>query len=278
MDKNVILSNYQFTTILLEKKMKSIKSHQIFTIIFTLLTIIVNVLANALPLNGLNTGEISDQFEILFVPAGYVFSIWGLIYLGLIAFAIFQALPSQRDHAVYKQISPYYVLASIANSVWIFLWHYEVFTLTILAMVTLLASLLVIYILLNKETSSSSKPHKYFVEIPFSIYLGWISVATIANASQLLYYLGWNGWGISASIWTLIMLIVATLLGLAMLVRNQDIAYTLVLIWALIGIARKQFDTPLVANTAWITTGILAIAILITFIFELRLVKRQRRT
>jgi len=107
--------------------MKRISLSQIITILVTLLTITVNVLANALPLNGQDTGEISDRFDIYFVPAGYVFSIWGLIYLGLIAFTIYQALPSQKDNELIKKIYPAYWIGSLANIVWLFLWHYNIF-------------------------------------------------------------------------------------------------------------------------------------------------------
>ena len=126
--------------------MKKINSKQIITIFFTLFTIVVNGLANILPLNGQETGEISDRFDIYFVPAGYVFSIWGIIYLGLIAFSIYQALPAQKDNPLLNKIYPAYWISSLANIVWLFLWHYNVFSVTLVAMVTILISLLYIYI------------------------------------------------------------------------------------------------------------------------------------
>jgi hypothetical protein len=124
---------------------------QALVVVATLAVITVNVLANALPLNGQNTGEISDRFDILFVPAGYVFSIWSLIYLGLIAYSIFQASPGQRENPRLRRIGYLYVLSSIANIVWLFLWHYEVFTLTLVAMVTILLSLILIYLRLDNR-------------------------------------------------------------------------------------------------------------------------------
>ncbi len=121
--------------------MKKISMYQIITILLTVLKLTANGLANALPLNGQGTGEISDRFDIFFVPAGYVFSIWGLIYLGLIVFSIYQALPQQQENSLIKRISPAYWIGSIANIMWIFLWHYEIFSLTLIAMISILANL-----------------------------------------------------------------------------------------------------------------------------------------
>lgn len=248
--------------------MKKPSLFQILNVLFTLLTLTINGLANALPLNGKGTGEISDQFLIYFVPDGYVFAIWALIFLGLLIFTVFQALGAQRENETLRRISPWYWLASVANSVWLFLWHYEIFSLTLIAMLALLASLLAIYLELRKATLS--KAELYLVKLPFSIYLGWISVATIANVSQVLYYFNWSGWGISAQAWAAIMLGVATILGFLILMSERDIAFCLVLIWAFIGIALKHGDTALVTNTAMVTSALLAIGIFSTGIFLIR--------
>jgi hypothetical protein len=250
--------------------MKKISIPQIITILVTLITIAVNILATALPLNGLDTGEISDRFDIYFVPAGYVFSIWGLIYLGLIAFSIYQALPSQKENELLKKIYPAYWIGSLANVVWLFLWHYEVFSLTLFAMLTLLASLIYIYLQISKAGSNLDRNQKWFVKLPFSVYLGWISVATIANVTQVLFYFEWGGWGISPEVWAVIMLVIATILGLLMLWREMDIAYALVLVWAFIGITNSQADTAIVANTAWIASGLLVFAIILIYFLSRR--------
>ena len=257
--------------------MKKITTRQIITILATLLTITVNGLANALPLNGQSTGEISDRFSIYFVPAGYVFSIWGLIYIGLIAFAIYQALPNQRENEIIKKISPAYWIGNLANSAWIFLWHFEFFPLTLIAMLILLASLLYIYVQLGGPSSGLENGQKWFVNTPFSIYLGWISVATIANFSQVLFFLGWGGWGISPAIWAVILLAIAALLGLLMLWRETDRPYALVLVWAIIGIASSQADTPLVASASWFSVGGLILGLLIISLSQQRL-KREARS
>jgi hypothetical protein len=243
--------------------MKKVTAFQIITILVTLITITINGLANALPLNGQSTGEISDRFAIYFVPAGYVFSIWGLIYLGLIAFTIYQALPAQREDELLKKIAPAYWIGNLANAAWIFLWHYEYFPLTLIAMLTLLGALLYIYQQISQAGSEAGRNQKWFVRYPFSIYLGWISVATIANVSQVLFFLGWGGWGIPAITWAVIMLAIATVLGLLMLWRKNDSLYALVLLWAFIGIAVSQAATAPVANSAWFAVALLALAIII---------------
>jgi hypothetical protein len=250
--------------------MKKMSAYQIVSILATLLTITVNVLANALPLNGQGTGEISDQFSIYFVPAGYVFSIWGIIYLGLIAFAIYQALPAQRENALIRKISPAYWIGNLANTVWIFLWHYEFFPLTLIAMVALLVSLLFIYRQLSGTSPGLGRNQRWFIKTPFSIYLGWISVATIANVSQVLFYIGWGAWGISAAAWATLFIATAAVLGVLMLWRENDVPYVLVLVWALIGIAFSQAGTVLVANTSWLAVGTLTLALVLLPLLQQR--------
>jgi hypothetical protein len=241
-----------------EKKMKKISLTQIITILATIITITINGLANALPLNGLTTGEISDRFDIYFVPAGYVFSIWGLIYLGLIVYTIFQAMPKQRDNEILKKIAPIYWVSSLANSAWIFMWHFERFTITLPFMLAILISLLLIYLRLSSVTGSL----KWLVKLPFSIYLGWITVATVANISQFLFFANWGGWGISGATWAVIMLGIASLLGLIMAWRENDTPYLLVLIWAFIGITISQADSQLVVYGAWTAVAVLAAGLL----------------
>ena len=235
---------------------------QIAVIIATIATIVVNGLANALPINGKGTGEISDTFDVFFVPAGYVFSIWGVIYLLLIAFTIFQALPAQRNDPVLNTVGWVYVLSCIANIVWIFLWHYERFPLTLVAMLTLLACLISSYLLLGVGRTEISAGYRWLVHLPFSVYLGWITVATVANVTDVLDYAGWGGWGISPEVWAVIMLVVATALTAAMLFTRRDAAYALVIIWALVGIAIKQAESRPVSLAAWVLTALIGILLL----------------
>ncbi len=168
---------------------------QILVVLAVLAMITVNILANALPINGQNTGEISDRFDVFFVPAGYVFSIWGLIYLGLLAYAVYQALPAQAENPTLRSIGYLFVLSCLANIAWIFLWHYNLVALSVVAMLALLGLLLAIYLRLDIGRAPVAPAMKWLVHVPFSIYLGWITVATIANITSWLYEVGWSGWG-----------------------------------------------------------------------------------
>ena len=243
--------------------MSNDKLRQAIIVVMVIATIVVNGLATALPLNGQTTGEISDRFQVFFVPAGYVFSIWGLIYLGLGAYAIYQALPAQAGNPRLKRIGSLFVISSFANIAWIFLWHYEQFPLTLVAMLTLLVSLIAIYLRLEIGRAKFTLAEKWFVQIPFSIYLGWITVATIANVTSLLDYLNWGGWGIRPEVWTVIMLIAGLGIASAVSLTRGDVAYMLVLIWAFTGIAVKHQATALVATTAWIVSGLVLVMLVV---------------
>ena len=223
--------------------------------------IVINGLANALPLNGQTTGEISDRFQVYFVPAGYVFSIWGLIYVELAVFAVFQALPAQRDNPRLGRIGYLFAASCLANVAWLFLWHYEQFPLTLVAMLSLLVLLIVIYLRLGIRQVAVSKAEKWLVHVPFSIYLGWITVATIANATSLLEYYNWGGWGISDEVWTIIMLVVGASIASLVTLTRRDVAYMLVILWAFAGIAVKHTETPVVATAAWIVTALAALVL-----------------
>jgi hypothetical protein len=229
---------------------------QISIVVAVIATIVVNGLANALPFNGRQTGAISDMFPVYFTPAGYVFSIWGLIYLALIAYAVFQALPAQRANPRLRSTGALFLVGSAANIAWIFLWHYLQFAATMVAMLVLLLTLIGIYLRLDTGRSSSSRAERWFVNVPFSIYLGWITVATIANATVLLSYFNWDGFGISGQAWLVIMLAVALVLAALIALLRRDVAYLLVLAWAFAGIAIKHAATPTVTLSAWVATAI----------------------
>ncbi len=233
---------------------------QIAVIVSTIITLTVNGLANALPLNGVTTGEISDTFDTFFVPAGYVFSIWGLIYIGLIALTIFQALPAQRENPRLVRAGWWLVAANLANAAWMFLWHYQQFALTLIAMLTLLASLLNIYVSIQKSKQSLSIVERLTVNLPISVYLGWISVATIANFSDVLSYFNWGQFGLSATTWMVILLAVVSALAWAMSLRQRDAAYLAVLLWALAGIGNKFPASGIVTTSIWVSFGLVAFA------------------
>jgi hypothetical protein len=236
---------------------------QLVNLLAVLATIVVNLLANALPINGQTTGEISDRFSVYFVPAGYVFSIWGLIYVGLVAFAIHQVLPSQRESASLRRIGYWFALGSLANMAWIFLWHYELFPATLVAMAVLLLSLIAIYLRLDIGRVPVAAGERWLVHIPFSIYLGWIAVATIANVTAVLAYWRWDGWGIGPELWTVIMLVVGGALAVAALLTRRDAAYSLVAIWAFAGITVKNVTTITVATASALVALIVALVLVV---------------
>jgi hypothetical protein len=243
---------------------------QISVVLTVLGTLVVNVLADALPINGLGTGQISDRFQVYFVPAGYVFAIWGLIYLGLIAFAIFQVLPSQRENPHLRSTGWWISLGGLANIAWIFLWHYEQFSLTVIAMLVLLGTLILTYLCLGIGRSAVSTAEKWAVRIPFSIYLGWITVATVANITELLDYLNWNGFGIAPEIWMGIVLAAVLVIAVLMNFNRRDVAYAAVILWALAGISIKFAGVPVVAIPTWITFGLVALTLVLALILSRR--------
>ena len=250
--------------------MKRDTLRQSVNLLAVIVTIAVNGLANALPLNGQTTGEISDRFQVYFVPAGYVFSIWGLIYVGLATFAVYQALPAQRDSSRLRRVGYLFALSCLANIIWLFLWHYEVFLLTLVAMFALLLSLIAIYLRLGIGRTQVSAAEKWLVRVPFSIYLGWITVATIANVTAVLDYVNWNGWGLSPEAWTVIMLVAGAGIASAVSLTRGDVAYMLVIMWAFAGIAVKHGGTPVVATAAWAMTVLVALMLVVGIL-------RQRR-
>lgn len=230
---------------------------QAANLLSVLVALTVNILASTLPLNGQNTGEISDRFEVLFVPAGYVFSIWGVIYLGWIAFTIFQLQPSQKESPRLRRLGYLFALSNLANAAWLFCWHYNLFGLSVLVMLVLLGLLIASYLRLNVNRSPVGPAEYWSVDVLFSVYLGWITVATVANITDWLYFIGWDGFGISAQLWAVIMLVVASLLGLVMAWTRRDAGYLSVLVWAFIGIAVKQAGEPVVASSAWVAAGLM---------------------
>jgi len=212
-----------------------------------LATVAVNAMANALPINGKTTGELSDLYPNLFVPAGLTFSIWGLIYLLLAIFAIYQiAAPARNSAEFLQRIGPFFIVASAANIGWIFLWHYQRVGASLVLMLVLLASLLAVYLRLGIGTRSVSWTERLVVHLPFSVYLGWITVATVANLTAVLVHVGWNRFGASQELWTVVVLIVAALIALAVLFTRSDLFYALVILWAFLGILIKRLavDSP----------------------------------
>lgn len=250
---------------------------QIGNIIAVILTIAINALANILPINNRLTGDISDSIPNLFVPAGITFSIWGIIYFLLIAFIIYQSRDlfskNKIDMPYLHKISYFLIIASIANIAWVILWHYEQIILSLVPMIVLFLSLLKIYLELNIGKEKISIKDRLFFQVPFSVYIGWITVATIANVTAVLVTIGWDGFGLSEYLWTILVLIVATLITLLVIVYRFDVAYSLVIIWALMGIVIKRTNSdPIygiqtdIAIVAAISIVVILISIIVIFL------------
>ena len=190
--------------------------------------ITVNYLANALPIGGVTTGEASDSFSNLFTPAGVTFSIWGLIYTLLLVYVciiggLFGKKPSKKKQKILNKVGVLFIVNAIANCCWIFAWHHGQIALSVIIMLVLLITLILVADLLNKEKFSLTDT--ICLRLPFSIYFGWITVATIANITVLLVSIGWNGWGISEQIWTIIILLIGATIGIWRGLKDKNIAY-----------------------------------------------------
>ncbi len=208
----------------------------------------VNALANALPLFGVTTGEVSDSLPNLFVPAGVTFAIWGLIYLwlgGFVVAGIVDAWRSPQRHAGFvDRIGSGFVLSSAANAGWILAWHARLFPLSLVLMIVLLVSLVVTYRRLGTGRVPSGHLERWAARLPFSVYLGWITVATLANVTAVLVWAGWTPVPVAS---TVAVVLLAAAVGVVMLVRHRDVAFAAVGVWALAGIVLKRVGAPEVA-------------------------------
>jgi len=220
---------------------------QVLNILSLTVVLIVNYLANTIPINGYTTGELSDLLPNLFVPAGITFSIWGIIYLSLITFIVYLSknlFESQhRSQDYISLVGPWFIINCLANSTWIFAWHYRIIWLSMVLMLLILFSLVVIYQRLHHNPPANVAA-KYTVHFPFSIYLGWITIATVANVTALLVFINWSGWGLPQVFWTALVIALATFIGLWILHRFNDIFYAAVIVWAFAGIILKRWQSP----------------------------------
>jgi len=216
--------------------------------------VVFNLLANIIPYNGVTTAYVSDFYANLFAPAGLTFAIWGVIYILIALFTVYQVRGYKPE--LTAKISFWFVLSCIFNVSWLFLWQYFQIPLTIVVMVLLFLCLLIIYMRLGKYTGFTKE--NVVMRVPFSVYLGWISVATIANVTALLVYLNpalvnpsVDAFGIAQYVWAILIIIIATVLCLLVLFTRKDIAYSLVFVWAFLGIVIKRLpDYINVAATA----------------------------
>lgn len=209
------------------------------------LVIAVNWLANWLPLGGITTGQVSAYYESLFTPAGFTFAIWGVIYTGLLIYALYQATHGQSSNALLQDVGRLFVVNCFLNCLWLLAWHFQMIAASLVIMATILVSLILIYRRLQRADDVS-----VMVSVPFSIYLAWICVAAIANASALQTAMNLNDTGLTSIQWTLVKLAVAAAIGASAVLRRRDIAFIGVVGWAAYGIAVKQAETPEVYGAA----------------------------
>jgi len=245
-----------------------------------LVMVIVNILANILPINGQGTGQVSDSYKNLFAPAGLTFAIWGIIYLLLAGYTLYQlgffnTDESKRKTDLLKKVGFYFSISSITNAAWIFSWHYHVIALSMVLMVIILVCLIVIVQEIIKEELSLRE--KFFIRLPFSVYFGWITVASIANLTTLLVSLGFDGFGAAGQAWTVIIIAVGLVIGILVMLKHRDIAYGLVIMWAYAGILIKHTSGSGFAGQYPVVITTVVVGIVLLFIVEVYMLISNRR-
>jgi benzodiazapine receptor len=234
--------------------------------------IAVNALANILPINGMNTGEVSALYPSLFTPAGFTFSIWSIIYLLLAGFVFVQW--RLREKSFFQELSSWHLISCAANAAWIIAWHYLYIYTSVIIMIVLLVSLIKLFLLFQSNTLSSLE--NVLVKTTFTVYFAWIGVATIANLSALLVSVQWSGYPLSPVAWTMVLIIIAAALSAFITLQYKAPAYALVTLWALFGIYSRWVDTDqtFITKTALISVGVLAIV----FLFSVIKFQRARKS
>ncbi len=233
--------------------------------------IAANAMANILPVGRITTGEVSDFFPDLFAPAPLTFSIWAVIYLLLGGYVLYQfgIFKKIEKTSVLEKISPYFIISSLANTMWIFAWHYKLIFLSLILMIVILYCLIKIADVLKNELFDITG--KFFVKAPFTIYFGWITVATIANITTFLVSIRWHGFGLEEYIWTVIILIVGSIIGISRMVLDKNIVYGFVFLWAYLGILIKHlttFDSQYPAIIIAVSIAMLAFLMAKVFVFS----------
>ncbi len=260
---------------------------RVSTVVFLMITLIINGLSNT-DFFPTTVGDVSDTRALLFLPAGYVFAIWGLIYTGLIGYAIYQMRPVALEKGVVDRVSFWFIINLIANSAWIIVFVYDIVWASLALIIVMLITQLIIYNRLEIGMRKVDWQERWAVHVPFSVYTGWVSVATVANVTTQLYVSGYitSFAGINADVWASILLVVAGVLALAFLYFRRDVAYALVVVWATYGIYARPFDTEfyrdtvfnvlpelsatLVHNTAIVIASVVAAAVMIVFLMQFR--------
>jgi benzodiazapine receptor len=257
---------------------KGITALQVGNVLAFVFVIIINSIAGGTKLlGGLNTADVSAAFPTLITPAGFTFAIWGVIYLLLGIFIVYQLLPGHRGDAFNEKIGYLFILSSLFNIAWLFLWQYEYITASVVLIFALLLSLIAIYVRLNVGRSNATRDEKICVHAPFSVYLGWITIATIADVSSALVSINWNGLGIASSTWAQLVTVVALAITLLLLVTRRDPAYGLVVVWALTGIASNQLANKVVSEVTDVTEASAAVVAVATLVLIFLVLTRSTK-
>jgi hypothetical protein len=223
--------------------LKTLKTANLFAFVGM---VYINYLSNALPINGNTPGELSDKYVNYFVPAGITFAIWGVIYGWLLAFLVFQIASfftkslAEKIDPIVEKIGWLFVISCIINVSWLLAWHYELVLISVLIMITFLILLILLFLKIGVGKSKTNSLEKWICHAPFSIYLGWISIATIANFTALLVHNQWNGFGVEEANWAKIMIIIGMLVSIFVLFTRNAIFFGFVVIWAFYGIHVKR--------------------------------------
>jgi len=272
----------------------------LFSVIAFAGVLAVNALANILPFNGVNTGVLSDEIPNLFVPAGITFSIWGVIYVLLAGYAVAAAgeawrkrgiaaqLPDQGTRAWTGRDAALFIANMAANAAWIFAWHWRNVNLAMALMLVILGTLIALEQgsqrklaeggALAKEPQNSARAvhaagvgKRFFLTVPLRVYLGWISVATIANVTAVLVKAGWNGFGLDPRLWTVIVIAAGLAVALGFSIAKKQLAAPLVVVWAYAGIVLKRVQVDAAYSApVWVAAGLAALVILASFVFAYR--------
>lgn len=220
--------------------MQKISTLKILNVVALIITLVVNYLSNALPINGINTGDISDKYKNEFAPAGITFSIWAVIYTLIIGIIIWQFIKAtELKNKAIKQFSPYFIANCLLNATWLFAWHYEQFAVSIILMLGILYTLIQLNRIESKELPTNL-PQKWLLQSAFGIYLGWICIATIANITTFLVSINFNKLGLTDTFWTGGVIGIGSITAAMLVVRYKNIYIGLAVIWALIGIVLRQ--------------------------------------
>ena len=247
---------------------------RLFALLSFAFMLVMNVLATTLPLNGQATDQISDRYDTLFAPIGFTFAIWGVIYLLLGVYTVVQLV---ADNSVIRSITPWFIASNMLNGLWIVAWHYEQLWVAAIIIVALLWTLISI----NKHTTAvrTTLGSTIAIRVPFAVYFGWVTVATVANMSALLVQFGLaEGFVLSPEVWTITILVVAVGIGSTTAIVNSSPTYALVLVWAFWGILSRHLSTtdwdsayPSIILTVQILLPVLGLVTLGAFVRWLRL-------